>query len=103
MSRFFESEMVRDTVMDLEKMQQQLAKDMYLIGTYSKEQKQDHLKLLKAFLEKQKLFFFRVSLSDDPDAVMIKEKVLEAPRCLVTANLMVWTSSLRNWMRPSRI
>ena len=62
MSRFFESEMVRDTVMDLEKMQQQLAKDMYLIGTYSKEQKQDHLKLLKAFLEKQKLFFSKGSL-----------------------------------------
>lgn len=80
MSRFFESEMVRETVMNLERMQQQLARDMYLIGTYSREQKQDHLKLLKAFLEKQKLFFFRVSLSDDPDALMIKEKVLEAAK-----------------------
>ena len=78
MSKFFESEVVRDTVIELEHMQRQLAKDLYNIASYSQEEKREHLKLLKAFLEKQKLFFFRVSLSDDPDAVMIKEKVLEA-------------------------
>tara|TARA_Y100000361_G_C10956510_1_gene236546 strand:+ start:244 stop:576 length:333 start_codon:yes stop_codon:yes gene_type:complete len=80
MSKFFESEVVRDTVIELENMQRQLAKDLYNIASYSQEEKKEHLKLLKAFLEKQKLFFFRVSLSDDPDAVMIKEKVLEAAK-----------------------
>ena len=80
MSKFFESEVVRDTVIELENMQRQLAKDLYNIASYSSEEKREHLKLLKAFLEKQKLFFFRVSLSDDPDAVMIKEKVLEAAK-----------------------
>lgn len=80
MSKFFESEVVRDTVIELENMQRQLAKDLYNIASYSQEEKREHLKLLKAFLEKQKLFFFRVSLSDDPDAVMIKEKVLEAAK-----------------------
>ena len=80
MSKFFESEVVRDTVIELENMQRQLAKDLYNIASYSPEEKREHLKLLKAFLEKQKLFFFRVSLSDDPDALMIKEKVLEAAK-----------------------
>ena len=80
MSKFFESEVVRDTVIELEHMQRQLAKDLYNIASYSQEEKREHLKLLKAFLEKQKLFFFRVSLSDDPDAVMIKEKVLDAAK-----------------------
>ena len=56
----FESEVVRDTVMELENMQRQLAADMIGIGNYSEQEKRDHLKLLKAFLEKQKLFFFRV-------------------------------------------
>ena len=80
MSKFFESEVVRDTVIELENMQRQLAKDLYNIASYSQEEKREHLKLLKAFLEKQQLFFSRVSLSDDPDAVMIKEKVLEAAK-----------------------
>ena len=80
MSKFFESEVVRDTVMELENMQRQLAADMIGIGNYSEQEKRDHLKLLKAFLEKQKLFFFRVSLSDDPDALMIKQRVLDAAK-----------------------
>ena len=80
MSKFFESEVVRDTVMELENMQRQLAADMISIGNYSEQEKRDHLKLLKAFLEKQKLFFFRVSLSDDPDALMIKQRVLDAAK-----------------------
>ena len=80
MSKFFESEVVRDTVMELENMQRQLAADMIGIGNYSEQEKRDHIKLLKAFLEKQKLFFFRVSLSDDPDALMIKQRVLDAAK-----------------------
>ena len=80
MSGFFDSEVVRDTVLELEDMQRQLAKDVYLIGSYNEEEKREHIALLKAFLEKQKLFFFRVSLSDDPDAVEIKKRVIEAAK-----------------------
>ncbi len=80
MSGFFDSEMVRETVRDLEEMQTQLANDMYKVASFTKEEKRDHIKLLKAFLEKQKLFFFRISLSDDPDALMIKKRVIDAAK-----------------------
>ena len=43
----------------------------------SDDEKKDYVKKLKLFLEKQKLFFFRVSLSEDPEAVQVKEHILE--------------------------
>ena len=78
--RFFDSDQVRDTVLELEELQQELTMDLMNLGKYSVEESRDHLKRLKTFLEKQKIFFFRISLSDDPDALKIKEKVVEAAK-----------------------
>ena len=78
--RFFDSDQVQDTVMELEELQQELTMDLMHLGEYSVEERRDHLRRLKTFLEKQKIFFFRISLSDDPDALKIKEKVVEAAK-----------------------
>ena len=78
--RFFDSDQVRGTVMELEQLQQELTIDLMHLAEYSVEERREHLGRLKTFLEKQKLFFFRVSLSDDPDALLIKEKVVEAAK-----------------------
>ena len=78
--RFFDSDQVRDTVMELEQLQEELTMDLMHIAEYSVEERREHLRRLKTFLEKQKIFFFRISLSDDPDALKIKEKVVEAAK-----------------------
>jgi cytochrome oxidase Cu insertion factor (SCO1/SenC/PrrC family) len=78
--RFFDSDQVRDTIMELESLQLELTNDLMHLAEYSVEERRDHLKRLKTFLEKQKVFFFRISLSDDPDALKIKEKVVEAAK-----------------------
>ena len=78
--RFFESDQVRETVMELEQLQQELTMDLMHLAEYSVEERREHLMRLKTFLEKQKIFFFRISLSDDPDALKIKEKVVEAAK-----------------------
>ena len=46
----------------------------------NEEERKEHVEKLKLFLEKQKLFFFRVSLSDDPEAIQIKDHILEAAK-----------------------
>ena len=43
----------------------------------SEDEKKDYVRKLKLFLEKQKIFFFRVSLSEDPEAVQVKEHILD--------------------------
>lgn len=80
MSRFFDSEVVRESVLELEELQQKLYSEMMSIHTFSTEEKREHLETLKTFLEKQKIFFFRISLSDDPDALEIKQRVMDAAK-----------------------
>lgn len=80
MSGFFQSEMVRKIVLELEELQQELMQEMLLLPTFTSEQKKEHLEKLKTFLEKQKLFFFRISLSDDKDAQEIKQRVIDAAK-----------------------
>ena len=48
----------------------------------SKEEKKEHVELMRTFLEKQKNLYFRLSLSDDPEALEMKERIQEAAKFL---------------------
>ena len=78
MSDFFDSEMVKSTMDELQEMQDKLLLNIFNVPYYTIEEKKEYLKSMKDFLEKQKNLLFRMSLSDDPQAQIIKEKVLEA-------------------------
>ena len=80
MSEFFESEVVRNTIVELTALQQQLASEMPYLPRMNYNQKVEHLTTLKSFLEKQKLFFFRISLSDDPAAIEMKDRLMDAAK-----------------------
>ena len=80
MSDFLDSEIVKQSVRELETLQKELYYDLVNITSYNLTEKKEHLERLKTFLEKQKIFFFRASLSDDPFAAKIKEKVIEAAK-----------------------
>ena len=77
MTEFFRSAQVRAALAELAEIQDDLAHTMSNPRILSDEEKKDYVKKLKLFLEKQKLFFFRVSLSDDPEAVQVKEHILD--------------------------
>jgi hypothetical protein len=80
MSGFFDSEMVRESVMELEKLQSKLIDQVINLSLFDKEGKKDHLELMKLFLEKQKIFIFRLSLSDDPEAISMKERIIDSAK-----------------------
>ena len=77
MTEFFRSAQVRAVLAELAELQDDLAHTMSSPRLLSDDEKKDYVKKLKLFLEKQKLFFFRVSLSDDPEAVQVKEHILD--------------------------
>jgi len=81
-SNFFDSEVVRKEIKEIDEMQNSLFSEMIYLPYFSKEEKKEHLKLLKRFLEKQKLFIFRLSLSDDESAVKMKESILDSAQLL---------------------
>jgi predicted transcriptional regulator len=78
MSGFFDSEMVRKSLIELDDLQEKIIDQLYHLPFADKEKKRGHLETMKEFLEKQKLFIFRMSLSDDPEAVEMKEKIIES-------------------------
>lgn len=78
MSRFFDSEIVRKSMIELEELQQKIFSDLFQLPFFDKEQKKEHLDTMREFLEKQRNLVFRISLSDDPEAVEMKEKVINS-------------------------
>jgi hypothetical protein len=44
----------------------------------TKEDKLKHVKLLERLLEKQKVLYTRLSLSDDPEAIEMKERITQS-------------------------
>ncbi len=48
----------------------------------SKEDKIDHVQMLERLLEKQRVLYTRLSLSDDPEAKMMKENIAKSARMM---------------------
>ena len=82
MSGFFQSEIVREAIKEMEELQQQIIKDTFKAPIMSREEKKDHVELMRTFLEKQKNLYFRLSLSDDPEALEMKERIQDAAKFL---------------------
>lgn len=65
---------------ELMEMQQDLIQQVLYLPYMTKDQKKEHLQLMKDFLEKQKILFFRMTLSDDPEAKEVKEEIIRNAR-----------------------
>ena len=51
-------------------------------GTFSREDKVEHIEKLTELLEKQKLMYTRISLSKDPEAIELKEHLEQSVQLL---------------------
>lgn len=78
MSGFFQSEIVREAIKEMEELQQQIMEDTFKAPMMTSEEKKDHVELMRTFLEKQKNLYFRLSLSDDPEALEMKQRIQDA-------------------------
>ncbi len=78
MSRFFDSEQVRESLFELDELQYKLFNELLEIPFADIDKKREYLETMKQFLEKQKVFIFRMSLSDDPDAIEMWNKIINS-------------------------
>lgn len=82
MSGFFQSEIVRESIKEMEQLQQKIIEDTFKAPTMSRDEKKEHVELMRTFLEKQKNLYFRLSLSDDPEALEMKQRIQDAAKFL---------------------
>jgi len=75
---FFKSEVVRAEMTEISEMQEEVYKNVFKFPTMTKEEKMYHVDLLDQLLNKQKVLYTRLSLSDDPEAQEMKERIAES-------------------------
>ncbi len=78
MSEFFKSELVRGDLQDIADLHQFCVRSMVTFPVLSKEKKLLYLEALETFIEKQKIFYTRLKLSDDPDAQEMVESMKDS-------------------------
>ena len=72
MSEFFDSDIVRQELQEINELQLSIYKNAMKFGTFSREDKVDHIERLTELLERQKVMYTRISLSDDKEAIDLK-------------------------------
>ena len=75
---FFNSEVVRAEMTEIGELQEEVYQNVFKFPTMSKEEKLRHVEILERLLDKQKVLYTRLSLSDDPEAVIMKERIAES-------------------------
>ena len=75
MSNFFDSEIIQDELKEINKLQQDVYGSMLSFGSMDREDQIDHIEMLTTLLDKQRVMYTRLSLTDDPDALKMKEQL----------------------------
>ena len=70
---FFQSDIIRGDIQEMMDLQQFCFRSAMNFVLLDDERKLDYFEKLELLIEKQKTFYFRIKLSDDPEAVSVLE------------------------------
>ena len=79
---FFDSEVVRAAMTEISELQEDVYRNVFKFPTMDREEKLFHVGLLEKLIEKQKILYTRLSLSDDPDAKMMKDNIVDSAKMM---------------------
>jgi len=72
---FFDSEIVRAEMAEISELQEEVYSNVMKFHYMNDEDKIYHVELLEKLIDKQKILYARLSLSDDPEAKQMKEDI----------------------------
>ena len=75
MSDFFKSDIIQEELTEINQLQEEIYGSLLSFGMMDRETKLEHVEKLQILLEKQRVMYTRLSLSDDPEAVEMKENL----------------------------
>ena len=75
MSKFFDSELIQEELEEINELQRFIYGSILTFGSMTREDKLEHIDKLTQLLDKQRVMYTRLSLSDDPQAVEMKENL----------------------------
>jgi hypothetical protein len=79
---FFDSEIVRAEMAEISELQEEIYGSVFKFPSMTREDKIHHVDLLERLLSKQQVLYTRMSLSDDPEAQEMKQRIVESARMM---------------------
>ena len=77
---FFDSEVVRAEMVEISELQEEVYSNVFKFPRMTKEDQVYHISILERLLDKQRVLYTRLSLSDDPEAKQMKKHVEESAK-----------------------
>ena len=74
---FFDSEVVRSEMAEIHELQEEVYTNVFKFPMMTKEDQRYHVEILERLCDKQRVLYTRLSLSDDPQAKKMKEKIIQ--------------------------
>ena len=74
---FFDSEVIRAAMAEIQALQEEVYSNVFKFPTMNKEDQLYHVDILEQLLEKQRVMYTRLSLSDDPQAQEMKNNITQ--------------------------
>ena len=75
---FFDSEVVRAEMAEISELQEEVYGSVFKFPSMTKNDKLKHVEIMERLLDKQKVLYTRMSLSDDPEAKEMKERIVSS-------------------------
>jgi|TARA_B100001059_G_scaffold223090_1_gene247738 hypothetical protein len=75
MSNFFDSEIIQEELKEINTLQEEIYGSLLAFSSMDRDARIDKVEKLATLLEKQRVMYTRLSLSDDPKAVEMKENL----------------------------
>ena len=75
MSDFFKSEIIQEELNEINRLQEKIYGGLFAFSAMSRDEKLEQIETLTTLLEKQQVMYTRLSLSDDPKAIEMKENL----------------------------
>ena len=83
---FFQSPVVRAEMAQISELQEEVDSNVFKFPSMTKEDQLYHVEILTRLIEKQKILYARVSLSDDPEAQKMKDNIIESASMMGITN-----------------
>ena len=75
---FFSSELVRAELAEISELQESIYTNVFKFPSMPNDEKIEHVDMLEKLLDKQRVLYTRLSLSDDPEAIEMKNQIAQS-------------------------
>ena len=79
---FFDSEVVRAEMTEISELQDDVYRNVFNFPKMNREEKLFHVSLLERLIDKQRVLYTRLSLSEDPEAQKMKQNIVDSAQMM---------------------